>query len=145
MEKIETGKCGDVIDAIKDNDFIKTVSANIVECILKYAGEEVYHDGGCFFTKNGSGYEEVAMDDLVDRACESCYEKLNELKEDITLNIDEYDARLITHKMYDYLSVKDEYKTLDGAFRNTKYAAMYEKVADDMIAGINAVRQGNVR
>lgn len=145
MEKIETGKCGDVIDAIKDNDFIKTISSNIVECILKYAGQDVYYDNGCLFTKGESGYETITMDDLVDRSCESCYEKMNEIKEDIILNIDEYDARLITQRMYDYLSVKDEYKMLDQAFRNTKYAAMYEKVAEDMIAGINSIRQSSSR
>lgn len=145
MERIESLDVVKITEALKEDSFIKNVNSNIIECILKNISEDVYIEGNDLFVKNTDIFESVTLDDLIDKACDSCYEKLGALKAEILENIDEFDARYATKKMYDYLSVKDEYNTLDLAFRNTKYAAKYEKVAEDMIAGINSIRQGESR
>lgn len=122
-----------------EDKIIENMSKKTFESIFRHFPGKLYiAENGILFEETEEKFIDIEFDDVIDRACEVCFEKTSNLKEEIINNIDNYNIEAVTKSFNSYITLRNDMTMLDSAFQATKYA---EK-CNEMVMEITEQMQG---
>lgn len=107
-------------------------SAHECEVLLSNFKQPLFTDGQELFVLADDEYLHIDTDDIIDAACDNCFNEISRIREHIVNNIDSLEFDGAVKRLSEYMAKRNEMALLDGLFETTKYSSIISMQAEQL-------------
>lgn len=107
-------------------------TAHECEVLLYNFKQPLFTDGQELFVLADNEYLHIDMDDIIDAACDNCFNEISRIRECIVNNADANEFDGAVKGLNEYMTKRNEMALLDGLFEVTKYSSIIFMQAEQL-------------